>query len=48
MFIAATNVVASQPPKRRPTGMPHACAKIWDNRHTGSGGYRVAPQLKTS
>ena len=26
-FLVATNVVASRPPKRRPTGMPHACAK---------------------
>ena len=27
-FIVATNVVASRPPKRRQTGMPHAHAKI--------------------
>ena len=27
-FIVATNVIASRPPKRRPTGMPHARAKI--------------------
>ena len=27
-FIVATNVVASRPPERRPTGMPHARAKI--------------------
>ena len=27
-FILATNVVASQPPKQRPTGTPHARAKI--------------------
>ena len=26
-FIVATNVVASQPPDRRPTGTPHARAK---------------------
>ena len=26
-FIVATNVVASRPPKRRPTGTPHARAK---------------------
>ena len=25
-FIVATNVVASRPPKRRPTGTPHASA----------------------
>ena len=25
-FIVATNIVASQPPERRPTGMPHARA----------------------
>ena len=28
LFIVATNVVASRPPKRRPTGTPHARAKI--------------------
>ena len=27
-FIVATNVVASRPPERRPTGTPHARAKI--------------------
>ena len=27
-FIVATNVVASQPPERRPTGMPHARANF--------------------
>ena len=27
-FLVATNVVASWPPKRRPTGKPHARAKI--------------------
>ena len=26
-FIVATNVVASRPPERWPTGTPHACAK---------------------
>ena len=26
-FIVATNVIASRPPKRRPTGTPHARAK---------------------
>ena len=26
-FIVATNVVASRPPERRPTGTPHARAK---------------------
>ena len=26
MFLLATNVVASRPPKRRPTGTPHARA----------------------
>ena len=26
-LIMATNVIASQPPKCRPTGMPHDCAK---------------------
>ena len=25
-FLVATNVVASRPPNRRPTGTPHACA----------------------
>ena len=28
-FIVATNVIASRPSERRPTGMPHACAKIF-------------------
>ena len=27
-FIVATNVVASRPPKRRQTGMPHALANF--------------------
>ena len=27
-FIVATNVVASRPPERRPTGTPHARAKM--------------------
>ena len=27
MFIVATNVIASWPPERRPTGTPHARAK---------------------
>ena len=27
MFIVATNVGASRPPERRPTGTPHARAK---------------------
>ena len=27
-FIVATNVVASGPPERRPTGMPHARANL--------------------
>ena len=26
LFIVATNVIASRPPERRPTGMPHARA----------------------
>ena len=28
LFIVATNVVASRPSERRPTGTPHARAKI--------------------
>ena len=28
MFLGATNVIASRPPERRPTGTPHARAKI--------------------
>ena len=28
LFLVATNVVASRPPERRPTGTPHAGAKI--------------------
>ena len=27
-FIVATNVIASRPPERRPTGTPHARANI--------------------
>ena len=27
-FLVATNVVASRPPERRPTGTPHARAKM--------------------
>ena len=27
-FIVTTNVIASRPPKRRPTGTPHACANM--------------------
>ena len=26
-FVVATNVIASRPPERRPTGTPRACAK---------------------
>ena len=26
-FLVATNVIASRPPERQPTGTPHACAK---------------------
>ena len=31
MIIVATNIIASQPPKRQPTGMLYACAndKYW-------------------
>ena len=32
-FIVATNVIASRPPERRPTGTPHARAKIITERH---------------
>ena len=28
LFIVATSVVASSPPKCRPTGAPHACANM--------------------
>ena len=28
MFLVATNVVASRPPERRPTGTPHARANF--------------------
>ena len=31
MFIVATNVIASRPPERLPTGTPHARAKIGCN-----------------
>ena len=27
LFLVATNIVASRPPERRPTGTPHARAK---------------------
>ena len=30
LFLVATNVVASRPPERQPTGTPHARAKITD------------------
>ena len=35
-FIVPTNVVASRPSERQPTGMPHACAnrenlEHWEN-----------------
>ena len=29
-FIVATNVIASRPPERRPTGTPHARAKRFE------------------
>ena len=32
MFIVATNVVASQPPERRPTVMSTACANYNDHQ----------------
>ena len=32
MFIVATNVIASRPPERRPTGTPHARANN-DNKN---------------
>ena len=31
LSLVATNVIASQPPKRGPTGTPHARAKIDDS-----------------
>ena len=31
LFLVATNVVASWPPERRPTGTPHAHAKKFDS-----------------
>ena len=30
-FKVATNVIASRPPERRPTGTLHACAKIFES-----------------
>ena len=30
-FIVATNVVASRPPERQPTGTPHARANCFNN-----------------
>ena len=32
-FLVATNVVASRPPERRPTGTPHARAKRFFSKH---------------
>ena len=32
-FIVATNVIASRPPERRPTGKPHAPANLGTSRH---------------
>ena len=29
-FIVATNIIASQPPKCRPTGTPTACSQKWE------------------
>ena len=34
-FIVATNVIASRPPERRPTGTPHTRAKIGVGRGEG-------------
>ena len=34
LFLVATNVVASRPPERRPTGTPHARANIRISFHT--------------
>ena len=36
-FLVATNVVASRPPERRPTGTPHARAKKKENNVVFSG-----------
>ena len=41
-FIVATNVIASRPPKRRPTGTPHARAKRKEKNIVFSGHYVIA------
>ena len=45
LFLVATNVVASRPPERRPTGTPHARANIWidDNIFKINGSVRRSP-----
>ena len=37
-FIVATNVIASRPPDRPPTGTPHARAKSMTHYDRGGGG----------
>ena len=45
-FIVATNVIASRPPERRPTGTPHACAKKKKEKNgIFSGHYVIASSL---
>ena len=36
-FIVATNVIASRPPERRPTGTPHARARRFYERLINEG-----------
>ena len=49
----ATDVVASRPPERRPTGMLHAraksvpCPEIFENTHNGVGVWFGMPRSKT-
>ena len=42
MFLVATNVVASRPPKRRPSGTPHARANCI---MSSSGGVNIIPSI---
>ena len=44
-LLVATNVVASRPPKRRPTGTPHARAKRKEKNGVFSGHYVIASNL---
>ena len=40
-FIVATNVIASRPPERRPTGTPHACANLKTETPLGIQNFQI-------